>query len=94
MSVPKIPGYRIESLIGKGACGVVYAARHTSGARIAVKVLHEESCNPGLIANQLNRLYRTECPEGALPLIAHSLNKRPILLLGSLEADRVEQEIG
>ncbi|MDE0825826.1 MAG: hypothetical protein OSA48_03350 [Akkermansiaceae bacterium] len=94
MSVPKISGYRIESLIGKGACGVVYAARHTSGARIAVKVLHEDSCNPGLIANQLNRLYRTECPEGALPLIAHSLNKRPILLLGSLEADRVEQEIG
>lgn len=94
MSVPKIPGYRIESLIGKGACGVVYAARHTSGARIAVKVLHEDSCNPGLVANQLNRLYRTECPDGAVPLIAHSLSKRPILLLGSLEADRVEQEIG
>jgi eukaryotic-like serine/threonine-protein kinase len=94
MSVPKIPGYRIESLIGKGACGVVYAARHTSGARIAIKVLHEDSCNPGLIANQLNRLYRTECPDGAVPLIAHSLSKKPILLLGSLEADRVEQEIG
>lgn len=94
MSVPKIPGYRIESLIGKGASGTVYVARHSSGARIAVKVLKEDFCNPGLIANQLNRLYRTECPAGAVPLIAHSLNKRPILLLGSLEADRVAQEIG
>ena len=93
MSVPKIPGYRIETLIGKGACGTVYAARHESGALIAVKLLDEESCNPGVIANQVSRLYRSECPAGALPLVAHSLTKAPYLMLGALEADHLEQEI-
>ena len=71
MSVPKIPGYRIETLIGKGACGTVYAARHDSGARVAVKVLNEDSCNPGVIANQVSRLFRTDTPVGAVPLVAH-----------------------
>lgn len=94
MSVPKIPGYRIETLIGKGACGTVYAARHDSGAMVAVKVLNEESCNPAVIGNQVGRLYRGECPVGALPLVAHSLGKMPYLMLGSLEADHVAQEIG
>jgi len=94
MSVPKIPGYRIETLIGKGACGAVYAARHESGGLVAVKLLNGESCNPAIIANQVGRLYRSECPEGALPLVAHSLQKAPLLMLGALEADPVEQEIG
>ncbi len=94
MSLPEIPGYRIDALIGKGACGTVYTARHDSGSLVAVKLLDPRSCNPELIANRINRLYRSSPPKAAVPLIAHSLEKEPILLIGALMADRVVQGIG
>jgi tetratricopeptide (TPR) repeat protein len=94
MSLPEIPGYRIDALIGKGACGTVYTARHDSGSLVAVKILDPRSCNPELIANRVNRLYRSSPPKATVPLIAHSLEKEPILLIGGLMADRVAQGIG
>ncbi|NIP93815.1 MAG: protein kinase, partial [Akkermansiaceae bacterium] len=94
MSLPEIPGYRIETLIGKGACGSVYTARHESGGLVAVKLLDRRSCNPALIANRVNRLYRSSAPKAAVPLIAHSLEKEPILLIGALLADRMVKGIG
>lgn len=94
MSLPEIPGYRIDALIGKGACGTVYTARHDSGSLVAVKILDPRSCNPELIANRVNRLYRSSPPKATVPLIAHSLEKEPILLIGGLMADRMVQGIG
>ncbi len=40
---PRIPGYRIESVLGRGATGTVYRARQESVDRVvALKVLHED----------------------------------------------------
>ena len=66
MSLPEIPGYRIDALIGKGACGTVYTARHDSGSLVAVKILDPRSCNPELIANRVNRLYRSSPPKAGV----------------------------
>ncbi|NNC88935.1 MAG: hypothetical protein HKN82_10805 [Akkermansiaceae bacterium] len=94
MNVPEIPGYQIEGLIGKGACGAVYLARHESGSLVAAKVLSPESVNPALIANRVNRLYRSVPPKAAVPLIAHSLERAPYLLVSHLVADQVQEGMG
>lgn len=94
MSTPEIPGYQIESLIGKGASGVVYAARHESGSQVAIKVLDPRACNPRLISNRVNRLYAASPPKTAVPLVAYSLEREPYLLIHALLADRVVQGIG
>jgi serine/threonine-protein kinase len=40
---PRIPGYRIEGVLGRGATGTVYRARQLSVDRlVALKVLHED----------------------------------------------------
>ena len=93
MSLPEIPGYRIETLIGKGACGTVYTARHDSGNEVAVKLLNPKSVNAELLANRVNRLYSASPPKAAVPLIAHSLEKEPYLLIGGLMADRMPQGV-
>ena len=94
MSLPEIPGYRIDTLIGKGSCGTVYTARHDSGSLVAVKILDPKSINPELLGNRVNRLYRASPPKTTVPLIAHSLEKEPYLLIGGLMADRVIQGAG
>ena len=94
MSLPDIPGYRIGTLIGKGACGTVYTARHDSGSLVAVKILDPNCINAELLCNRVNRLYRTSPPRATVPLIAHSLEKEPFLLVGGLMADRVAQGVG
>ena len=93
MSLPEIPGYRIETLIGKGACGTVYTARHDSGNEVAVKLLNPKSINAELLANRVNRLYSASPPKATVPLIAHSLEKEPYLLIGGLMADRMPQGV-
>lgn len=94
MSLPEIPGYRIGALIGKGACGTVYTARHESGSLVSVKLLSSRSVNAELISNRVNRLYRSSQPKACVPLIAHSLEKDPLLVIEALMADRVIQGIG
>ncbi len=94
MSLPDIPGYRIDTLIGKGACGTVYTARHDSGSLVAVKILYPNCINAELLCNRVNRLYRTSPPRATVPLIAHSLEKEPFLLVEGLMADRVVQGVG
>ena len=43
LDAPKIPGYAIEGVIGRGATGVVYRARQEAVDRpVALKVLHRE----------------------------------------------------
>lgn len=94
MSLPEIPGYRIDTLIGKGACGTVYTARHDSGSLVSVKILDPKSVNADLLVNRINRLYQATPPKATVPLIAHSLEKEPFLLIGGLMADRVIQGVG
>lgn len=93
MSLPEIPGYRIETLIGKGACGTVYTARHDSGNEAVVKLLNPKSVNAELLANRVNRLYSGTAPKAAVPLIAHSLEREPYLLICGLMADRMPQGV-
>ena len=93
MSLPEIPGYRIETLIGKGACGTVYTARHDSGNEAVVKLLNPKSVNAELLANRVNRLYSSTAPKAAVPLIAHSLEREPYLLICGLMADRMPQGV-
>ena len=93
MSLPEIPGYRIETLIGKGACGTVYTARHDSGNEVAVKLLNPKSVNAELLANRVNRLYGASPPKATVPLIAHSLEREPYLLISGLMADRMPQGV-
>jgi len=94
MKLPEIPGYQIESLIGKGGSGYVYAAEHESGEKVAIKFLDPELCNPGLIENRLNRLHRHGAPVGVVPLKAHSLGNEPYILISNRYAERVQGEIG
>ena len=93
MSLPEIPGYQIETLIGKGACGTVYTARHDSGNEVAVKLLNPKSVNAELLANRVSRLYGASPPKATVPLIAHSLEQEPYLLIGGLMADRMPQGV-
>jgi len=45
----EIAGYRIERQLGEGATGVVYAARASDGAAVAVKVLRPELAADGIL---------------------------------------------
>lgn len=94
MTIPEIPGYRVEGLLGRGACGSVYLARHESGGLVVAKVLRPESVNAELLANRIRRLYRSELPKVAVPLVAHSLKEAPYILISHLFSDREPQEIG
>ena len=66
MSLPEIPGYRIDTLIGKGACGTVYTARHDSGSLVSVKILDPKSVNADLLVNRINRLYQASPPKATV----------------------------
>ena len=61
---------------------------------MAVKILDPNCINSELLGNRVNRLYRTSPPRSTVPLIAHSLEKEPFLLIGGLMADRVVQGVG
>ena len=71
MSLPEIPGYRIDTLIGKGACGTVYTARHDSGSLVSVKILDPKSVNADLLVNRINRLYQATPPKATAVSYTH-----------------------
>ena len=57
---PKIPGYRIEGVLGRGATGTVYRARQISVDReIALKVLHPDLVGAKGAERRLQREART-----------------------------------
>ncbi len=57
--LPEIPGYRIESVLGRGSTGVVYRAVQLAVERVvALKVLHR-SLSRGRIVRRLQREART-----------------------------------
>lgn len=59
-SLPEIPGYRIEDVIGRGSTGVVYRARQLAVDRaVALKVLHPELAGKGNAIRRLQREART-----------------------------------
>jgi tRNA A-37 threonylcarbamoyl transferase component Bud32 len=57
---PEIPGYEIESVIGRGATGVVYRARQLAVDReVALKVIHRELSAKSRTIQRLQREART-----------------------------------
>ncbi|MBM3975391.1 MAG: serine/threonine protein kinase [Planctomycetes bacterium] len=57
---PDIPGYEIESVIGRGATGTVYRARQTAVDReVALKVIHRELSAKTRTIQRLQREART-----------------------------------
>jgi len=57
---PKIRGYRLEGVLGKGATGVVYRARQTAVDRpVALKILHSELVGTKRAVRRLQREART-----------------------------------
>src|SRR5262245_1445737 len=47
--------WRLERVLGMGGMGAVYAARDTSGALVAVKILHPEMCLRAEIRERFQR---------------------------------------
>ncbi|MCE9594652.1 MAG: protein kinase [Planctomycetes bacterium] len=59
-SLPEIPGYRIEGVIGRGSTGVVYRAKQLAVDRaVALKILHPELAGKGNAIRRLQREART-----------------------------------
>ena len=57
---PKIPGYHIQSIIGRGSTGTVYRARQENVDReVALKVLHKELASRPRMVQRLQREART-----------------------------------
>jgi len=57
---PRISGYRIEGVLGRGATGVVYSAVQLAVDRpVAIKVLHDELVGAGRAVRRLQREART-----------------------------------
>ena len=51
VNLPKIPGYEVESVLGRGGMGIVYEAEHESlKNRVALKVTHPRFCADRRIA--------------------------------------------
>lgn len=60
ISVPRIPGYQIQSIIGRGSTGTVYRARQENVDReIALKVMHKELAGRPRMVQRLQREART-----------------------------------
>ena len=58
--LPKIPGYRIEKAIGRGATGIVFRARQLAVDRpVALKILHPELVGTKRAVRRLQREART-----------------------------------
>ena len=56
----KIPGYRIEGVLGRGATGIVYSAVQLAVDRpVAIKVLHADLVGTGRAIRRLQREART-----------------------------------
>jgi len=63
--MPEIPGYRVESLLGSGGVGSVYAARNlNTGAMVAIKVVRSVG-----LGTQAVMRFRQECR--ALSRLSH-----------------------
>jgi hypothetical protein len=59
-ALPRIPGFRIEGILGRGATGVVYGAVQIAVDRpVAIKILHPELTGNRRAARRLQREART-----------------------------------
>jgi serine/threonine protein kinase len=86
MKFPEIPGYRVLSLLGRGAFGVVYEAVWEDGFHCAVKVLEEGALHREYLASVLERLAELPLQEGLLPFYAYDLTDgTPHLSMALLE---------
>ncbi len=57
---PKVPGYRVHEVIGRGSTGTVYRATQTAVERdVALKVLHPELARNARLVRRLQREART-----------------------------------
>ncbi|MEZ5980528.1 MAG: serine/threonine-protein kinase [Planctomycetota bacterium] len=60
VTAPRVPGYRIEGVIGRGATGTVYRAVQLAVEReVALKVLHPELARKPRVVQRLQREART-----------------------------------
>lgn len=93
-TLPKVPGFRLRALLGRGGMGVVYAAvREPAGELVAIKLLRPDVVSPAALArfDQERRiLARLDHPDIARLLEAgETPDHRPYLVMEYVEGQPV-----
>ena len=72
MPQPQIKGYKIDSLVGEGACGSIYIARKSTkpklGEWFAVRSFDSLAVNRPLLESITSRLNQSNYPDGLAPI--------------------------
>lgn len=91
---PNLPGYQIESLIGEGVCGSVWAAEDPMGNEVAVRVLDALCVNLEHVREVGQRLDGyVPGGHGPVPIWMQALELTPALQVVPLIAERVEGQV-
>lgn len=92
MELPKVQGLEVTESHDYGGCGEVYLARGEDGSRLALKVLDDLSVSRSLLLRMHQRLEADGWPEGVMPLVDSSLEKRPLHLTMPWHAERADDQ--
>lgn len=91
---PNLPGYQIDSLIGEGVCGSVWAAEDPMGNEVAVRAFDALAINLEHVREVARRLdgYTSE-GHGPVPIWMQALDLKPALQVMPLIAERLEGQV-